>query len=90
MNRKNIIWWMDGDYDFLNLLIGIIILVPFLIVILVISIAGTIIDMSRSSSFNPPTYLQGRMMDGAAISLSEYEISRKILEENRCKRVCQK
>ena len=83
MNKKNISGWMDGAYDFLNLLIGTIILIPFLIVIIVISVAGAIIGMSRSSSYNPSTYLQGRMMRGVAISLSEYEISRKILEESK-------
>jgi hypothetical protein len=83
MNKKNISWRMDGAYDFLNLIIGTIILIPFLIVIIVISVAGAIIGMSRSSSYNPSTYLQGRMMRGVAISLSEYEISRKILEESK-------
>jgi hypothetical protein len=73
MNKKNISWWMGGAYDFLNLLIGTIVLIPFLIGIIVISIAGAIIGMSRSSSFNPSTYLQGRMMNGVAISLSEYK-----------------
>ena len=83
MNKKNISGWMDGAYDFLNLLIGTIILIPFLIVIIVISVAGAIIGMSRSSSYNPSTYLQGRTMRGVAISLSEYEMSRKILEESK-------
>jgi hypothetical protein len=83
MNKKNISWRMNGAYDFLNLIIGTIILIPFLIVIIVISVAGAIIGMSRSSSFNPSTYLQGRMMNGVAISLSEYEISKKILEESK-------
>lgn len=83
MNKKNINWRMDGACDFLNLIIGTIILIPFLIVIIVISVAGAIIGMSRSSSFNPSTYLQGRMMNGVAISLSEYETSRKILEESK-------
>jgi hypothetical protein len=73
MNKKNISWWMGGAYDFLNLLIGTIVLIPFLIGIIAISIAGAIIGMSRSSSFNPSTYLQGRMMNGVAISLSEYK-----------------
>lgn len=83
MNKKNVSGWMDGAYDFLNPLIGTIILIPFLIVIIVISVAGAIIGMSRSSSYNPSTYLQGRMMRGVAISLSEYEISRKILEASK-------
>lgn len=83
MNKKNVRGWMDGAYDFLTPLIGTIILIPFLIVIIVISVAGAIIGVSRSSSYNPSTYLQGRMMRGVAISLSEYEISRKILEESK-------
>jgi hypothetical protein len=80
MNKKSIKWWVIGAYDFLNILIGIAILVPFLIVIPVISAAGAIIGFSRSTSFDPSTYLQGRMMTGTATSISEYGIRRRRVE----------
>jgi hypothetical protein len=83
MNKINIGWWADEAYDFLNLLIGVIVLVPFVIVILIISGVG-IIGLSRSSSFNPSISLQGRRMTGTNLSLSESEIRRKTLEENKC------
>jgi hypothetical protein len=81
MNKKNIRWWVDGAYDFLNLLVGIVVLVPFVIVIPVISVAGAIIGLSRTSSFDTSTYLQGQRMTGTTISLSENEIRIKILEQ---------
>lgn len=64
MSKKNMRWWMDGTYDFLNLLIGIALLVPFLIVFPVISAAGAIIGFRRSSSSDPQTFLQSRRMTG--------------------------
>lgn len=81
MNKKNIRWWVDGAYDFLNLLVGVVVLVPFVIVIPVISAAGAIIGLSRTSSFDTSTYLQGQRMIGTTMSLSENEIRRKILEQ---------
>ena len=81
MNKKNIRRWVDGAYDFLNILVGIVVLVPFVIVILVISAAGTIIGLSRTSSFDTSTCLQGQRMTGTTISLSKNEIRRKILEQ---------
>ena len=81
MNKKNIRWWVDGAYDFLNLLVGIVVLVPFVIVIPVISAAGAIIGLSRTSSFDTSTYLRSQRMTGTTISLSENEIRRKILEQ---------
>ena len=81
MNKKNIRWWVDGAYDFLNLLVGIVVLVPFVIVIPVISAAGAIIGLSRTSSFDTSTYLRSQRMTCATISLSENKIMRKILEQ---------
>ena len=81
MNKKNIRWWVDGAYDFLNLLVGIVVLVPFVIVIPVISAAGAIIGLSRTSSFDTSTYLRSQRMTGTTISLSENEIRIKTLEQ---------
>jgi hypothetical protein len=74
---------VDEAYDFLNLLIGVIVLVPFVIVILIIS-GAEIIGLSLSSSFNPSISLQGPRMTGTNLSLSESEIRRKTVEENKC------
>lgn len=71
---------MDGAYDLLNLLVGFVVLVPFVIVFPVISAAGAIIGLRRSSSFDTSTFQQGRRITGT-MSLSENEIRRKILEE---------
>ena len=81
MNKKNIRWWVDGAYDFLNLLVGIVVLVPFVIVVPVISAAGAIIGLSRTSSFDTSTYLRSQRMTGTTISLSENEIRIKTLEQ---------
>ena len=81
MNKKNIRRWVDGAYDFLNILVGIVVLVPFVIVIPVISAAGTIIGLSRTSSFDTSTYLRSQRMTCTTISISENKIRRKILEQ---------
>ena len=65
---------MDVTYDFLNPLVGIILLVPFLILIPVICLVGIVLDLSRTStSFNQRGYLQGRKITGTIISLPENE-----------------
>lgn len=71
---------MVGAYDFLNLLVGFVVLVPFVIVFPVISAAGAIIGLRSASSFDTATFQQGRRLTGT-ISPSENEIGRKILEE---------
>jgi hypothetical protein len=73
MNKQSIKSWVNEAYDFSNLTIGITILFPFLIIISIISAAGVIIGLSRSTSFDPSTYLQGRMMNGTDRSISVYE-----------------
>jgi ABC-type transport system involved in multi-copper enzyme maturation permease subunit len=73
---------MDVTYDFLNPLVGIILLVPFLIVIPIICLVGIVLDLSRTStSFNQRGYLQGRKITGTIISLPENERRRLTLEE---------
>ena len=60
---------IDGTYDFLKLLISIIILAPFLIVIPIICLVGAVLDSIRSSrSFNQRGYLRGRKVTGTIIS----------------------
>jgi hypothetical protein len=50
---------MDGTYDFLILLVGVMVLVPFLIVISIVCLVGAILGLSRSSSsFNQTGYLR--------------------------------
>lgn len=69
---------MDGTYDFLSLLVVVIVLVPFLIVIPVICLVGAILDLSRTSpSFNQTGYLRGQKIAGTVMSLPENESRRR-------------
>jgi ABC-type transport system involved in multi-copper enzyme maturation permease subunit len=69
-------------YEFLNLLLGIILMVPFLVVIPIICLVGIVLDLSRTStSFNQRGYLQGRKIPGTIISLSENERRRRLTLE---------
>jgi ABC-type transport system involved in multi-copper enzyme maturation permease subunit len=82
MSKKLVRRCMDVTYDFLNPLVGIILLVPFLIVIPIICLVGIVLDLSRTStSFNQRGYLQGRKITGTIISLPENERRRLTLEE---------
>jgi hypothetical protein len=75
---------MDVTYDFLNSLVGIILLVPFLIVIPIICLVGIVLDLSRTStSFNQRGYLRGRKITGTIISLPENERSRRLTLEEK-------
>src|SRR5688572_5766409 len=70
---------MDGTYDFINLLVGVMVLVPFLIVIPIICLLGAILSLSRtSSSFNQTGYLLGQKIAGTVMSLPENESRRKL------------
>jgi ABC-type transport system involved in multi-copper enzyme maturation permease subunit len=74
MSNKLVRRCMDVTYDFLNPLVGIILLVPFLIVIPIICLVGIVLDLSRTStSFNQRGYLRGRKITGTIISLPENE-----------------
>jgi hypothetical protein len=54
----------DGTYDFLTLLVPIIILAPFLVVITIVCLVGAVID-----SFNQRGYLRGQKVTGTIISI---------------------
>jgi hypothetical protein len=70
---------MDWTYDLLSLLAGAIILVPFLIVIPIISLVGAVLNLSRSyPSFNQTGYLLDRKIASTGLSLPENE-KRRIL-----------
>jgi ABC-type transport system involved in multi-copper enzyme maturation permease subunit len=74
----------DVTYEFMNPLVGIILLVPFLIVIPIICLVGIVLDLSRTStSFNQRGYLQGRKITGTIISLSENERRRRLTLEKK-------
>ena len=61
---------IDGTYDFLTLLVPIIILAPFLVVIPIICLVGAVLDsILTSTSLNQRGYLRGRKVTGANISL---------------------
>ena len=65
---------MDRTCDFLSLLAVAIIMVPFLIVILIISLVGAVLNLSRSyPSFNQTGYLLDRKIAGTGVSLPENE-----------------
>ena len=69
---------MDGTYDFLSLLVGVIVIVPFLIVIPIICLVGAILDLSRTSPlFNQTGYLRGQKIAGTVMSLPENESRRR-------------
>jgi hypothetical protein len=70
---------MDGTYDFLSLLVGVMVLVPFLIVIPIICLIGAILSLSRTSpSFNQTGYLRGQKIAGTVMSLPEIESRRRL------------
>jgi ABC-type transport system involved in multi-copper enzyme maturation permease subunit len=70
---------MDGTYDFLSLLVGVMVLVPFLIVIPIICLVGAILSLSRTSpSFNQTGYLLGQKIAGTVMSLPENESRRRL------------
>jgi hypothetical protein len=54
----------DGTYDFLTLLVPIIILAPFLVVITIVCLVGAVLD-----SFNQRGYLRGQKVTGTIISI---------------------
>jgi ABC-type transport system involved in multi-copper enzyme maturation permease subunit len=69
---------MDGTYDFLSLLVAVIVIVPFLIVIPIICLVGAILDLSRTSpSVNQTGYLRGQKIAGTVMSLPEKESRRR-------------
>jgi hypothetical protein len=70
---------MDGTYDFLNLLVGVMVLVPFLIVIPIICLVGAILSLSRTTpSFNQTGFLPGQKIAGTVMSLPENESRRRL------------
>ena len=70
---------MDRTYDFLSLLVAVIVIVPFLIVIPIICLVGAILDLSRTSpSFNQIGYLRGQKIAGTVMSLPENESRRRL------------
>ena len=84
MSNKLVRRCMDVTYDFLNPLVGIILLVPFLIVIPIICLIGIVLDLSRTStSFNQRGYLRGRTITGTIISLPENERRRRLTLEEK-------
>jgi hypothetical protein len=75
---------MDGTYDFLNLLVGVMVLVPFLIVIPIICLVGAILSLSRTSpSFNQTGYLLGQKIAGTVMSVPENECRRLTSKEEQ-------
>jgi hypothetical protein len=84
MSNKLVRRCMDVTYDFLNPLVGIILLVPFLIVIPIICLIGIVLELSRTStSFNQRGYLRGRKITGTIISLPENERRRRLTLEEK-------
>jgi hypothetical protein len=84
MSSKVVRRCMDVTYDFLNPLVGIILLVPFLIVIPIICLVGKVLDLSRTStSFNQIGYLRGRKITGTIISLPKNERRRRLTLEEK-------
>lgn len=84
MSNKLVRRCMDVTYDYLNPLVGIILLVAFLIVIPIICLVGIVLDLGRTStSFNQRGYLQGRKITGTIISLSEIETRRRLTLEKK-------
>jgi ABC-type transport system involved in multi-copper enzyme maturation permease subunit len=67
---------MDGTYDFLNLLVGVMVLVPFLIVIPIICLVGAILSLGRTSS--SLIKLLGQKIAGTVMSLPENESRRRL------------
>jgi hypothetical protein len=75
---------MDVTYDFLNPLVGHLLLVPFLILIPIICLVGIVLDLSRTStSFNQRGYLRGRKITGTIVSLPENERRRRLTLEEK-------
>lgn len=69
---------IDGTYDFLTLLVPIIILAPFLVLITITCLVGAVLDSIRSStSFNQRGYLRGRKVTGTIISAPGNENERR-------------
>ena len=84
MSNKLVRRCMDVTYEFMNPLVGIILLVPFLIVIPIIYLVGIVLDLSRiSTSFNQRGYLRGRKITGTIISLSDNERRRRLTLEEK-------